>query len=571
MTQPAPDVAPEPASDEPQRPGVPAPHAAPPSLRARVASFRLRVLPWLERLPRFAVVCLRVLVALAAAGAIGTYLVLGIIHLRFPFEIEWMEGGMVDEVRRVLEGQKLYVKPTVEFVPFLYAPLYLYVVAAFSKVFGVGFFSARLTSYLASIAATALVARFVHRETGRKLAALLAAGVYAGGYHLSAGFYDIARVDSLFVLLLLAALYVLRFRRSLGSAVGAAALFTLALLTKQSASVIFVPVAAHALLSQRRRGLVFAATGAAMMVGSVAVLDRIHDGWFWYFVFWLPRQHPWVPRMWVDFWLDDLMRPLSVSCLLAIFYVMVDRRVLSHHAAEPGALEGAPSASALPPPSPGAVAGVSLNDARYFYLFAAAGMLAASWAGRLHSGGWPNVIMPGFAIVAILFGLGIQTALDAAAGLSAPRRHRVEAFLLMVAAVQFACLAYKPSRYVPLSKDVKAGEQLLSKIRAIEGDVFVPAHGHLATLAGKRPYAHEMAVWDILGIGGGPAGADLRADIEKAIASKRFGAIVSDTDFFKKEIQRAYREDSKIFSDNKVFWPVTGFRVRPERIYVPKK
>ncbi|WP_437592405.1 glycosyltransferase family 39 protein [Sorangium sp. So ce1000] len=572
MTQPAPDAASEPASDEPQRLGVPAPVAAPPPWQARAAAFRARVLPWIERLPRLAVVSLRVLVALAAAGAIGAYLVLGIMHLRFPFEIEWMEGGMVDEVRRVVEGQKLYVKPTVEFVPFLYAPLYFYVAAGFSKVLGVGFFSARLTSYLASIAATALVARFVHRETGGKLAALLAAGVYAGGYHLSAGFYDIARVDSLFVLLLLAALYVLRFRRSLGSAVAAAALFTLALLTKQSASVVFVPVAAYAVLAERRRGLVFAATGAALMVGSVAVLDRIHDGWFWYFVFWLPRQHPWVPRMWFDFWLDDLMRPLSVSCLLALFYGMVDRRVFTSTdapASDPAALDGAPAAAVPSQPSRGSAA--ALPAGRYFYLFAAAGMLAASWAGRLHAGGWPNVIMPGFAILAILFGLGVQTGVDAAAGLAASRRHRIEAFLLVAAAVQFACLAYKPSRYIPPSSDTEAGEQLLGKIRSIQGDVFVPAHGHLATLAGKRPYAHEMAVADILGIGGGPAGADLRADIEKAIASKRFGAIVSDTDFFRKEIQRTYREDSKLFGDKKAFWPVTGFRVRPERLYVPKK
>ncbi|KYG06023.1 hypothetical protein BE21_37180 [Sorangium cellulosum] len=597
MTQTSPDVAPEPAPDEPQRAGTPTALAVPSPWGARAARLLARVLPWLERLPRFAVVFLRVAVALAAAGAIGTYLVLGIIHLRFPFEIEWMEGGLVDEIRRALAGQKLYVKPTVEYVPFLYAPLYFYVAAAFSKVLGVGFFSARLVSYLASIAGIALIARIVHRETGGKHAALLAAGVYAATYPLSAGFFDIARVDSLFVLLLLAALYVARFGRSMGSAVGAAALFTLALLTKQSASVIFVPVAAYLVLAGWRRGLVFAASGAAMMVGSVVVLDRIHDGWFWWFVFWLPRQHPWVERMWVDFWLEDLMRPLSVSCLLALFYVMVDRRVFSsgdarvarasapgdaRRAAEPadalrvaeadGAQLRGTDAAVPSPPAPGSTFALSLSfrDGRYFYLFAAAGMLGASWAGRLHAGGWPNVIMPGFAILAILFGLGVHAAIVAASQLSEPRRHRLEAFLLVLAAVQFACLAYDPARYAPKSLDAKAGEHLLDKIRKVEGDVFIPAHGHLATLAGKRPYAHEMAVADILGINGGPAGADLRADIEKAILQKRFGAIFSDTDFYKKEIQQAYRLEGKVFEDKKVFWPVTGFRARPERIYVPK-
>ncbi|WP_437489597.1 glycosyltransferase family 39 protein [Sorangium sp. So ce1014] len=583
MTQTSPDVVPEPTPDERPPAGAPPPLAVPSPWGARAAALRARVLPWIERLPRAAVVFLRVVVALAAAGAIGAYLVLGIIHLRYPFELEWMEGGMLDEVRRALAGQKLYVKPTVEYVPFLYAPLYFYVAAAFSKVLGLGFFSARLVSYLASVAAIALVARFVHRETGGKLAALLAAGVFAATYHLASGFHDIARVDSLFVLLLLAALHVVRFRRSVKSAVAAAFLFTLALLTKQSASVIFLPVAAYLVLAERRRGLVFAASGAAMMVGSVFVLDRIHDGWFWYFVFWLPRQHPWVSRMWVDFWIDDLMRPLSVSCLFALFYVLIDRRVISSsdaRQAEPGdAHRGAapvdaqasdPDAAVPTRPAQAVTFAITLQDGRYFYLFVAAGMLGASWAGRLHMGGWPNVIMPGFAILAIHFGLGIQAALDAAAGLVASRRHRIEVFLFAVAALQFACLAYDPSRYVPKSRDAAAGQHLLDKIRAVDGEVFIPAHGHLATLAGKRPYAHQMAIADIVGIGGGPAGADLLADIQKAISDKRFSAIFSDMDFFKKEIDLTYRQNGKVFADKKVFWPVTGLRVRPERMYVPK-
>ena len=49
----------------------------------------------------------------AALVVLGLYLVLAVIHLSYPFELEWMEGGMVDHVRRVLAGQKLYVKPTI--------------------------------------------------------------------------------------------------------------------------------------------------------------------------------------------------------------------------------------------------------------------------------------------------------------------------------------------------------------------------------------------------------------------------------------------------------------------------
>src|SRR5262249_52972427 len=47
-------------------------------------------------------------------------------------------GGMIDEVRRVLDGRKLYDNPTLDYVPFIYTPLWFYLAAASSLVFGVG-------------------------------------------------------------------------------------------------------------------------------------------------------------------------------------------------------------------------------------------------------------------------------------------------------------------------------------------------------------------------------------------------------------------------------------------------
>ena len=48
---------------------------------------------------------------------------------------------MVTHVERVLHGQRLYVPPTIEFVPFIYGPIYFWVAAAFltSVVVGVVF------------------------------------------------------------------------------------------------------------------------------------------------------------------------------------------------------------------------------------------------------------------------------------------------------------------------------------------------------------------------------------------------------------------------------------------------
>ena len=64
------------------------------------------------------------------------------LRARYPFELEWMEGGVLDHVRVVLSGQPLYRAPSVEFTPFIYTPFYYAVCAALARVFGVGFFLA---------------------------------------------------------------------------------------------------------------------------------------------------------------------------------------------------------------------------------------------------------------------------------------------------------------------------------------------------------------------------------------------------------------------------------------------
>ena len=42
----------------------------------------------------------------------------------YPFGLEWMEGGILAHALRIAEGQPTYAAPSVDFIPFLYTPLY---------------------------------------------------------------------------------------------------------------------------------------------------------------------------------------------------------------------------------------------------------------------------------------------------------------------------------------------------------------------------------------------------------------------------------------------------------------
>ena len=493
---------------------------------------------------------LRPAVGLLAAAAILGYLAIATEHLRYPFELEWIEGAMVDEARRLAGGGALYVAPSLDYVPFIYAPAWFWAAAAFMKVFGPGFFAARLVSYLASIGAIALVGAFVRRElreahggslAAARLPALAAAGLFAATYPIAAAFYDLARVDSLFVVLLLGGLYLARFHATPRAAAAAGLLFALATLTKQSGVIVMAPVALHLLVADRRRGLTFAAVGGAVLLGAVVAYDRASDGWFWHYVVALPAHHPKNLRVLWDFWFDDLLGPLGVACLAALFYLV----------GRPG------------------------SDAKRFHLFAAAGMLGAALAGRLHLGGWTNVLSPAYAEIAILAGVGFGAALGRDGGHPrAPGRAvegRLQVFLLAAACVQLAALAYDPRTLLPSRAHAQAWRGLVAAVASMPGDVFVPAHGFVGPRAGKRPHAHQMAISDELRSRTGDAGEGLRREIRKALRDQRFAAMVIDNDWLPKEyLDPAYERQGEVPARGDL-GPVIGWKTaEPQTVYIPR-
>src|SRR5262245_34590975 len=79
----------------------------------------------------------RILLALGilasfAAFALFVRVVAG--RLTHPYDIEWMEGGMLTHSLRLLEGRPIYAAPSADFISYVYQPLYAMVVAALGAV-----------------------------------------------------------------------------------------------------------------------------------------------------------------------------------------------------------------------------------------------------------------------------------------------------------------------------------------------------------------------------------------------------------------------------------------------------
>src|SRR5262249_52665499 len=99
--------------------------------------------PTLPEPPRFAGrfdSALQWLIVVVAGYYLLAYLVVAVMRMGYPFELEWLEGITLEHVRRILAGQPIYVAPSLSFVPLNYTPLFFQVSAGVAAVLGPSLF-----------------------------------------------------------------------------------------------------------------------------------------------------------------------------------------------------------------------------------------------------------------------------------------------------------------------------------------------------------------------------------------------------------------------------------------------
>ncbi len=490
------------------------------------------------------------LLFLCAILYIFAFLFVVFSRIQYPFELQWHEGAAVDHVRWILSGQKYYVEPSLEFVSSAYTPLYFYLSAAVSSLLGIGFMPLRLVSFVSSLGSLFIIFLIVKKETGNSFAGILASCLFAATYRLSGAWFDLARVDSLFLFLLLMAIYLIKFQTSLKSYVLAGILISLSFYTKQTALIISLPVMLYSVFLNRRSAFSLIGTVVVIIGGGSIILNYVYDSWYNYYVFELPGSARYIftiERAFINFWIKEIISVLSIACVLSIFYLLAQ----------------------------------FLDSSKknfLFYFLIALGMIGGAWSSRLHGGSNENVLLPAHAVISILFGLGLHTFLEFIKTVPTNKQNLLKIFIYLICILQFSSgsLRYNPFDQIPSQEDLQAGRKFINIIEQIDGEIFVPFHGYLPLLAGKKTYVHSMGMQDVLF---GKSSREVREkfinDIGKAIQNEKFSAIILDSRdskvaWYPPEIMKHYVKQRRIFDDETVFLPVAGMKTRPEFIYVPK-
>ncbi len=434
---------------------------------------------------------------MALAVLSGAYILLffctAAMRASFPLQLEWLEGGVLDATGRVLTHQGVYVQPTHRFIPYIYTPLYYYVAAGAAKMGGLHFATLRVLSTLATAGCFVLVFTLARRlANGSRYAGLLAAGLFASLYGVSDSWYDLARVDMLFVLLVLAAIYA-SYR---GHALLAGILFACAYQTKQAALLIAVFVLLHE-FGRMRKLLLGLGSFVLIAASSAYLLNRASGGWYAYYTVFLPRHHALVPRGVLVFLAKDLVVHLLPALVLIgmLGLALWRRRELK------------------------------VRDAR-FLIAVSLGTFLSAFAGRIHSGGSVNVVLQLDAWVAVLFGVALHRLLhpDVPGGSALPRRLAV----LGLGLLQFAIVVYLPTRLIPSPQSRREANLILDRLTRIPGDVYVADNAADLLERGRPSFANANAIFDVLRGDNGPRAEALRADLAQAFQQREFSAIVSE-------------------------------------------
>jgi 4-amino-4-deoxy-L-arabinose transferase-like glycosyltransferase len=477
-------------------------------------------------------------------GLAGLFLLvfalLAALRSTYPYELEWIEGAMLDEMRWIIQGRPLYAPPDLHFIPFAYNPLYFYLSAALMKLIGIGFFAPRLISILSTLGCFLLLYLIVFQDTRRRAAGFLAAGLYAACYRFAGAWMDLAKTDSLFLFLILLGFFFVRDTRSLWRLPAAAALFLLAYYTKQSALPVILGVAAGSLVQTRGRTwplwLAVAVLGIAIFWG----LDWVSDGWYSFYTVNLFSYHEKVKSIW-GFWAGFLPR-LWPALLLSTLYPLLAFRFRQ---------EGAP----------------------HFWLNLGFGgaLLLSSWSVFLKVWTYANGYLPACLGLALLSGLALGRVLALADPGERPRYNWIKTAALSLCLLQFLFLAYLPWQQLPTAADRESAKAFVRKVAKLPGEVLVFSHGHYNYLASNTTYLNSVALGDILGTVLPPRDEQDRQRIAhgKALLEKAKSEQVFDWVFVDSAAEAwlpYYIHVENIFTELYVMVPVTGSPARPESL-----
>lgn len=410
---------------------------------------------------------LRFLLGVLALFGIGTYVGLALQRMPYPLELDCIEGVMMDHVVRLANGQPIYVEPTLHFIPLAYMPGFAALSSLVTRAaHEPALWQPRLVSVVASFLLLLLIVLVVRGETKRPFFALGAAGVFAMGYGYTGGCYDIARPDTLMLLLAFAGLALLRRTTGGRGAVAAGLVMTLAFFTKQHAALFVLGALAHLAVNDRRRLLPFGLTVMIGCGGGYALLTAWLGEWFPVFTWSIPRGWSEVDRGRIQHYVSHGLIGVVGAFLIPLVLSLGSRR--RPWAGRPG-----------------------------IWAWTALASVGIGLMATLDASAYRHLFVPTLAGFAIAGPVALHALTADLESVDAPGPVWSECAALLVFLMAFVPLLYSARTQLPHRRALEAHHELVARLTLIEGDLLMPFHGWYAHHAGHETSLQIIPLDDI--------------------------------------------------------------------------
>ncbi len=411
-------------------------------------------------------------------------------RIGYSYGLEWMEGGMLQHVDRVRQGQDLYGAPSVDFTPFPYPPLFPWL-ASWLPGDAWSFVGPRALAFTGYLGVAGCLWYMAKRSGVRPLYTAMGVAVWAAGFAFGGGWFDVARADGWAFFLHLAGVCCLWGERGGKRIVLAGVLFLLAGLAKQVGWPLGI-LCAIAYTWQEKPGA--RQLWATLVVGAIVLawaIPRLFGEWASFYIFSVLAGHP-LGVSWVVW--SSALAGVALGLLLALWVLV---RAFGR---DSSLRHQAPMIAAL-----------------------LLGWLLVYGMGSIHAGAYDNVRLP--LLLAAAF--GVTFAGGIVAELSGPWKS-LESAVLGLCVVQLGMLVYDPRLWTPSAEYTARNEALESYIAQDEGPVFAPGHGYLLERHGLQSGFHWMALFDLSAKDEGELGRFLVEAVEKRFGQGHYRWAVPD-------------------------------------------
>ncbi len=486
-----------------------------------------------------------------ALAIITGSLIVAWLRISYPYDLEFIENGMLMQAWRMAQGLPTYLPSNAEFVPHAYPPLYPWLGSWLLRLSGPAYWPLRAFSLLATITTALLLFGVARRESKDSAIAAATAALFFLGNRVVGGWYELARVDALFLALVMAGFVLAVYRPYSSAALVASALaLTAAFFTKQQGVFFIIVTGCYLLWVRQTQAWPFLAASVAATVLTFTWLQQATGGYFAYYVFGIQGGSSDLQalRLFRSLALDfgGSMTALVAVCALAV--LLAWRRL-----------------------------GWRFFVVQPWFLFTAAA-IAVALLGRTSVGGNLNHLMPAYALLclapALLWAELIQRP-------EPPRRWASWA-LAGALALQIGLAFFNPVRSVtgntlplqltPTAAMQDAGDRLIARIAAVDGRVLVVQHPYYALMAGKEPAVQISALWHARNRGRDPLPDDFAGWIRNQEAAM---IIANESDYFETDpawvdLLNTYYHPAETLALNEAPPTLTGVIVRPRTVFLPR-